>query len=69
MELERKITKDTLIGEILHVEPALAEILFSMGMHCVGCPSAQRETLEEACFVHGVDPDDIVNRMNAMLEA
>jgi len=61
-----KITKDMTIGEILELKgEAVAPILLEMGMHCLGCPSAQAATLEEACGVHGVDVKEILNKMNA----
>ena len=61
-----KITKDMTIGEILELKgEAAAPILLEMGMHCLGCPSAQMETLEEACGVHGVDVEEILNKMNS----
>ena len=60
-----KITKNMTIGEILELKgDAVAPILLDMGMHCLGCPSAQMETLEEACGVHGVDVEEILNKMN-----
>lgn len=62
-----EITKDMVIGDILRVDQGLVPILMSAGMHCVGCPSAQAETLEEASFVHGMNVDDLVNQMNAYL--
>ena len=55
-----KITKDMLIGEILSENPDVAPILMGAGMHCLGCPSAQGESLEEACYVHGIDPDRLM---------
>ncbi len=59
------ITKDTIIGEILDTDAeAAAPILFEMGMHCLGCPSSRGETVEQACMVHGFDPDEIVSRLN-----
>ena len=58
------ITKDMTIGEILKVKPEAAEVLMSMGMGCLGCPSAQVETLEEACKVHGHDVEDILAKLN-----
>ena len=51
------ITKDMTIGEILRTNPAVAPILLEAGMHCLGCPSAQGESLEEAAMVHGIDID------------
>lgn len=61
------VTKDTTIGELLMTEIGCAKFLFEMGMHCVGCPSAQGETLAEACMVHGTDVDTLVNNINAFL--
>jgi len=62
-----QITKDTVIGDILEIDVELARFLFEIGMHCVGCPSARAETLEEACAVHGVNPDELVKKMNDYL--
>ena len=59
------INKDTTIGEILEKEPEKAEILLEVGMHCIGCPASQMETLEEACEVHGIDVEDVVEKLNA----
>lgn len=60
-----EFNKTTKIGEILGKAPEKAEILLSAGMHCLGCPAAQEETLEEACAVHGIDVEDVVNKLNA----
>ena len=60
-----KYNKDTTIGEILEKEPEKAEILLNVGMHCVGCPASQMETIEEACDVHGIDVDEIIEKLNA----
>lgn len=57
-------TKDMTIGEIISTDPNAVPILMSAGMHCVGCPSAQAETLEEACMVHGIDVDALVFALN-----
>ena len=54
-----RITKDTTIGEALQIDAGIIPILMGIGMHCVGCPSAQGESLEEACFVHGLDADEV----------
>lgn len=62
-----QITKDMLIGEILELDIETAPFFFEMGMHCLGCPSARSETLEDACAVHGVDVDEMVNKINAFL--
>jgi hybrid cluster-associated redox disulfide protein len=63
------ITKDTIIGDILRINPAAAKILLEIGMHCLGCPASRAETLEQACQVHGVDTDEILDRINALQEA
>ncbi|MCD7982139.1 MAG: DUF1858 domain-containing protein [Clostridiales bacterium] len=66
-----KITKDTMIGELLrdqeHIDD-IAEVLFGIGMHCLGCPSSQMETLAEAAMVHGLEPDELIARLNAVVE-
>lgn len=61
------ITKDMTIGEILRVNPAVAPVLLEAGMHCLGCPSAQAESLEEAAMVHGIDADELVQTINDFL--
>ena len=58
------VTKDMLIGEVLRHNPNAAEILMSFGLGCIGCPSAQMETLEEAAAVHGVNVDNLVEALN-----
>ena len=63
-----KITKDMIIAEIINVDRNLAAILMASGMHCIGCPSAQGETLEEACLVHGMDVEELVAKLNEYLE-
>ncbi len=60
-----KFNKDTKIGELLEVAPEKAEILLEAGMHCLGCPASQAETLEEACEVHGIDVEELLNKINA----
>lgn len=59
-----KINKDTKIGELLEVAPEKAEILMEAGMHCLGCPASQAETLEEACEVHGIDVEELLENLN-----
>ena len=59
------ISKDTKIGELLQEFPDKAEILLAAGMHCLGCPASQAETLEEACEVHGIDVNEIIEKINA----
>jgi len=61
------ITKDMKIGELLKVSELVAPILMRAGMHCLGCPASQAETLEEACMVHGINCDVLVSQMNEIL--
>ena len=61
------INKDTIIGTILDVAPETAPFFLEMGMHCLGCPSARGETIEQACMVHGVNADELVGKINAFL--
>lgn len=61
------ITKDTIIGDILDAEKDCAPFFLEIGMHCLGCPSARGETVEQACEVHGVDADELVEKLNAFL--
>ncbi len=60
-----KFDKNTKIGEVLEHAPEKAEILLEAGMHCLGCPASQMETLEEACEVHGIDVEQIIEKLNA----
>ncbi len=62
-----QITKNTLIGDILDMDRTTAPYFLEMGMHCLGCPSARGESLEQACAVHGVDADELVAKINAHL--
>ena len=64
-----EITRETIIGDVLDVAPQTAPIFLSIGMHCLGCPSSRGETVEEACMVHGVDPDAFLEQVNRFLEA
>ena len=59
------ITKDMTIGEVVRQKPESVEVLMGFGMGCVGCPSAQAETLEEAAMVHGLDLDALMAKLNA----
>ena len=61
------ITKDTIIGEILDMDQTTAPFFLEMGMHCLGCPSSRGETVEQACMVHGVDADELVQKLNGHL--
>ncbi|MDB7861871.1 DUF1858 domain-containing protein [Intestinimonas butyriciproducens] len=58
------ITRKTLIGEIVNQYPETAEVLLGIGMHCLGCPASQAESLEDACAVHGVDPESVIKAIN-----
>ena len=62
-----QVTKQTMIGDLLRIDAGVAPILLDIGMHCLGCPSSQMETIEEAAMVHGIDPNDLVNEINAFL--
>ena len=62
-----KITKDTCIGDILEIDERTAPFFREIGMHCLGCPSARGETVEEACAVHGIDADEFVKNLNVFL--
>ena len=60
------ITKDMTIGEMLRTNPGVAPVLMEAGMHCLGCPTAQPETLEEAAMVHGMDIDELMKKISAL---
>ena len=62
-----KVSKDMLIGQLLQIDPNIAPILMRAGMHCLGCPSSQMESLEEADMVHGMDADLLVQQINDFL--
>lgn len=64
-----QVTKEMIIGDILRIDQGIIPILMQAGMHCVGCPSAQGESLEEACLVHGMDVTSLVNNINAYLQS
>lgn len=63
------VTKNMTIGEAIQKDQNIIEILLNYGMHCVGCPSAQGETLEEACIVHGLDVGPLVEEINVYLSS
>ena len=64
-----EVTKDMLIGEILKKDQTIAAILMASGMHCVGCPASQGESLEEAAMVHGIDPDMLIEEIQNYLQS
>ena len=63
-----KVTKDTMIGELLQIDADIAPMLLNIGMHCLGCPSSQMETIGEAAMVHGYDPDELVEEINTSID-
>ncbi|MBQ7689055.1 MAG: DUF1858 domain-containing protein [Clostridia bacterium] len=65
-----QITKETKIGELLEINAdAAAPVLLSIGMHCLGCPASQMESIEEAAAVHGIDADELIEKLNASIAA
>ncbi|HJD03467.1 MAG TPA: DUF1858 domain-containing protein [Candidatus Mediterraneibacter caccogallinarum] len=64
-----QVSKDTKIGELMMMFPEAAPILMEIGMHCLGCPASQMETLEEAAMVHGIDSALLVEKINAAMQA
>ena len=62
-----QVNKSTMIGDLLQIDQNIAPILLNIGMHCLGCPSSQMETLEEAAMVHGIDSDALVKEINDFL--
>ena len=58
------VTKTTIIGDLLDKEPGCAKFFKAIGMHCLGCPSARGETIEQACFVHATDADALIEELN-----
>lgn len=64
-----KVTKESIIGDVLDFAPETAQFFFEIGMHCLGCPSARGESIADACMVHGTNADELVAKINAFLEA
>ena len=64
-----KVTKDTMIGELLQIDEGVAPILLNIGINCLGCPSSQMETIEQAAMVHGIDSEMLVDEINSFLES
>ena len=62
-----QISKDITIGELLQVNTGVIPILMAAGMHCLGCPASQGESIEEACMVHGTNADELVAKLNAFI--
>ena len=63
----QKVNKEMLVSEVLQINDGLAPILMAAGMHCLGCPSSQMESIEDACSVHDMNVDDLVNKLNEYL--
>jgi len=63
------ITKDTIIGDILDIAPETAPMFMEIGMHCMGCPASRGETVEEACMVHGVNCEELLEKLNQQIAA
>ena len=62
------ITKNDIIGDVLDQHPETAQLFLSIGMDCLGCPASRGETIEEACMVHGADPDALIEALNAAVK-
>ena len=69
INMAAKVTKDMTIGELIRTNPEVAPILMEVGMHCLGCPASQAETLAEAAMVHGLDADLLEEKINAFIAA
>ena len=59
-----KVTKNTIIGDVLDADIETAQFFFEIGMHCLGCPHSRGESIEDACAVHGTDADELVKKIN-----
>ena len=62
-----EVNKNTVIGDLLDIDAEVAPFFFEIGMHCLGCPASRGESIEDACAVHGTDPDALVEKINAYL--
>ena len=62
-----KVTKQSIIGDILDVDINTAQFFFEIGMHCLGCPASRGESIEDACAVHNTDADELVKKLNEYL--
>ena len=63
------VTKNTLVGELVNEYPETAEVLYGIGMHCLGCPASQGDSVESACEIHGIDKQLVVTALNEMIAA
>ena len=64
-----KVTKDSIIGDVLDYNAGTAKFFFEIGMHCLGCPASRGESIADACAVHGTDADALVKKLNEFLSA
>lgn len=62
------ISKTSIIGDVLDQYPQTAPVFMSIGMHCLGCPASRGESIEDACMVHGVDADELIARLNEVIQ-
>ena len=62
-----KVTKDSIIGDVLDANRDTAQFFFAIGMHCLGCPASRGESIADACAVHGTDADELIAKLNAFL--
>lgn len=65
--MSKTVSKDIIIGDLIMIDRGIIPILMNAGMHCIGCPSSQGETLEEACMVHGMDVNSLLTDINSYL--
>ena len=63
-----EITRETVIGDIVDFDPETAEVFMDCGMHLIDCPVSRMESIEEACEVHGVDPDELIENLKDYFE-
>lgn len=66
-EIQMQVTKESIIGEVLDYDRGTSQFFLEIGMHCLGCPAARGESIEEACAVHGTDADELVEKINEYL--
>ncbi len=66
---EKFVTGETLVGEIVSKYPESVEILLSIGMHCLGCPASRAESLQDACAVHGIPAEEVIEAINNKIAA
>ena len=64
-----KVTKQSIIGDILDANVETAQFFFAIGMHCLGCPASRGESIADACAVHGTNADELIEKLNAFLSA